>query len=243
MALEALEAGKHVFVEKPLALTEKELDGLLGFYENRQGEGPILFAGFNRRFSPFIHRIHEIIRDRSHPMIMNYRMNAGHLPLDHWVHSREGGGRNRGEACHIYDLFTCLTDSRVVEVQTGAISPVAGHYRSADNFTTTMTFEDGSLGTLTYTALGSTEYPKEHLEVYVDGKVLVLEDYRRLEVHGARTEGLSRRFQDKGHEETLRVFARNLQEGGAWPIPLWQQAQATRIAFKVEEQLCAHQPA
>jgi predicted dehydrogenase len=239
MTLKALEAGKHVFVEKPLALDHEELQVIQSFYEERSGtEAPVLFTGFNRRFSPFIQGIHKITKDRATPMMLNYRMNAGHLPLDHWVHSKEGGGRNQGEACHIYDLFTFLVNSRVVEVQSQSIRCDVGHYTGRDNFTAVLTFEDGSLATLTYTALGSPEYPKELLEVFVDGKVLVMDDYRRLDVFGAEGGGISRKIQDKGHEETLRIFARSVREGGEWPLPLWQQIQTTEIALKVEEQLC-----
>src|SRR5262249_44653201 len=105
-ALQALEAGKHVFVEKPLALHEDELAALESFYEGRAG--PLLMTGFNRRFSPPARRLHELLRDRGAPLMADYRMNAGFIPLDSWVHGPAGGGRNLGEACHIYDLFEYL---------------------------------------------------------------------------------------------------------------------------------------
>ena len=92
------------------------------------------------------------------PMLLNYRMNAGYLPLDHWTQSSEGGGRNLGEACHIYDLFTYLTGARIERVQAAAIRPATGYCKSQDNFTTCLSFDDGSVATLTYTGLGAKDY-------------------------------------------------------------------------------------
>ncbi len=235
MALDALRAGKHVLVEKPLALTQVELSAIEAFYASTTDESlPILLTGFNRRFSGYARRIYELIQGRSNPMILNYRMNAGYIPLNHWVHGTEGGGRNRGEACHIYDLFTYLTASKVVTVEAKAIAPTTGHYSCSDNFVATMTFEDGSVATLTYTALGSKEYPKEQLEVFVDGKVLVLNDYKQLTISGSKAKGLETKTVNKGQKEELEAFARAIQQGGDWPIPLWQQVQATEISLAVE---------
>jgi predicted dehydrogenase len=239
MALEALKSGKHVLVEKPLALTRAELGKIQEFYQ-ASGAGPtrpILLTGFNRRFSPFARRLQAMVADRRDPMILRYRMNAGHIPLEHWIHGEEGGGRNLGEACHIYDLFTYLTGSKLVQVQTQSIKPAGGFFSHRDNFVATMTFADGSVASLTYTALGAGSYPKEQLEVYVDGKVLVLDDYKRLTVFGARTKGLESKEMDKGQKAELADFARAIQQGGPWPIPLWQQVQAMEIAFQVENQL------
>jgi predicted dehydrogenase len=237
ITLQALQRGKHVLVEKPLALQRADLNAIRTFYDvlPPDGVGPILLTGFNRRFSPFIKRIKELVEHRTNPMILNYRLNAGYIPLDHWVHTGEGGGRNRGEACHVYDLFTYLTESRVATVEAQAITPATGYYGRTDNFVATVRFADGSLGTLTYTALGSLDYPKEQLEVYVDGGVLVLEDYRRLKLVGLRSGDLTTHSADKGHRSELQAFARAVRVGGDWPITLWQQVQTTEIALSVEE--------
>jgi predicted dehydrogenase/threonine dehydrogenase-like Zn-dependent dehydrogenase len=239
MTLEALRAGKHVLVEKPLALTQEELISIENFYQSA-GSGkpvPILLTGFNRRFSRFSRRIKEIVQERNYPVILNYRMNAGYLPLDHWVHTAEGGGRNRGEACHIYDLFTFLIDSQFTRVEVQALQPQGSYYSARDNFVATISFEDGSVATLTYTALGSAQYPKEQMEVFVDGKVLVLDNYQSLKIFGAKARGLESKTIDKGQKEELKALAHAIQQGGEWPIPLWQQVQATQISLDVENKL------
>jgi len=241
MVLEALIANKHVLVEKPLCLKQKELDTIVNFYNSKletpSFKKPILMTGFNRRFSPHMRRIKEIVINRSNPMIINYRMNAGYIPLNHWVHTEEGGGRNIGEACHIYDLFTYLTEARVINVHAQAITPITGHYSRKDNFVVTITFDDGSVATLTYTALGNKNYPKEKMDVYVDGKVLIMDDYRNLIIHGAKIKGVQTKFSEKGQKAEILAYAKAIKMGGEWPITLWEQIQATEIALQVENYL------
>lgn len=238
MALAALRSGKHVLVEKPLALEAEELQEIEEFFAVPGSEAPpVLLTGFNRRFAPFVQRVKEWTARRSNPMILNYRMNAGYLPSDHWVHGAEGGGRNRGEACHVYDLFTFLIGQPVVHTSVHAIAPATDHYRRDDNFVATFHFADGSVASLTYTALGSSDCSKERLELFVDGKVLILDDYRTLEVFGAPARGMRTRRAEKGHREELIAFADAVQRGGAWPIPLAEQIQATVMALEVERAL------
>ncbi len=234
MVLKALAAGKHVLVEKPLALSSQELARIREFYESADEDAPVLLTGFNRRFSSHARRIKELTAGREHPMILNYQMNAGYLAPDHWVHGPQGGGRNLGEACHIYDLFGYLTNSAIGHVDARAISG-GGTYGGNDNFVATLSFEDGSLATLTYTSLGAADHPKEQLTVYSDGRVISLGDYRTLEVRGAgsRNRGFSTSVPDKGHAQELEAFADGIRTG-EFPIPLWQQLQATEIALEVE---------
>jgi predicted dehydrogenase/threonine dehydrogenase-like Zn-dependent dehydrogenase len=237
MALEALAAGKHVLLEKPLALTQGEVDAFREFYADG-GEGkPLLLTGFNRRFSPCAVRAAELVAGRSNPLMLSYRMNAGHIPRDHWVHGPEGGGRNLGEACHIYDLFGRFTGARAVSVQARAIVPATAHYGADDNFVATVGYDDGSVCTLLYTALGPAELPKERMELFVDGKALVLDDYVSLTVLGARAGGVKLRAQDKGQKDELAAFGRAVRAGGEWPIPLWEQLQTSEIALRVDEAL------
>jgi predicted dehydrogenase/threonine dehydrogenase-like Zn-dependent dehydrogenase len=238
MALQALEAGKHVLLEKPLALTPTEVETIRAFYAaEAPGARPLLLTGFNRRFSPLFTPMLELARKRTSPMIAHYVMNAGYIPLDDWQHGQESGSRNLSEACHIYDLLTALTESRVVDVTARAIAPTTGYYSHRDNFSTLLRFEDGSVASFTYTALGAKSYPKERMEVFVDGGVLVLDDYLRFTVTGIRAPSVKRALADKGQKEEVIAFANAIRSGGEWPNPLWQQIQATEIAFEVERQL------
>jgi predicted dehydrogenase/threonine dehydrogenase-like Zn-dependent dehydrogenase len=237
MALESLRAGKHTFVEKPLTLSPADLTAIESFYAE-SANGPLLMTGFNRRFSPALRHIQALLRNRLTPLIASYRMNAGFSPAGHWVHGPEGGGRNLGEACHIYDLFNALVQgSPVVSVQAAAIEPKAAQWHRNDNFVATVKYADGSVCSLIYTALGAKDYPKERLEVFSDGKVIVLDDYRSVEVRGVRDKGWTSGVMQKGQLEELKAVADTLLRGRPWPVSLGEQIQATRIAFEVERQL------
>jgi predicted dehydrogenase/threonine dehydrogenase-like Zn-dependent dehydrogenase len=234
MALAALKAGKHVLVEKPLAIIPEELNAL-DEYITSAGKSPlpVLLTGFNRRFSPYARRCAEILKTRSAPFIMNYRMNAGYIPLDHWVHGPEGGGRNLGEACHIYDLFTFLSNAEVVKVSAHSIKSGTHYYSSTDNFIASLSFADGSVASLTYTSLGNNLVPKELADLYVDGKIITINDYKTLQVFGTPKQSLSTSVQDKGLLFELKSFAEAIK-GGEWPIPWWQQLQTSRVAIMIE---------
>jgi predicted dehydrogenase/threonine dehydrogenase-like Zn-dependent dehydrogenase len=234
LALEALEAGKHAFVEKPLALTEEELEALEAFYAGR--DSPLLMTGFNRRFSPAMRTARGLLEHRLGPLIADYRMNAGYIPLDHWVHGPEGGGRNLGEACHVYDVFDYLTAAEVTAVSARAVGADGRRLARSDNFVATIAYDDGSVCALTYTALGNREHAKERMDVFADGVVLTLDDYRELGVAGPGR-GWSAGRPDKGHLAELEALAHSLRDGGPWPITLEEQLRASRIALAVEAQL------
>jgi predicted dehydrogenase/threonine dehydrogenase-like Zn-dependent dehydrogenase len=238
-ALAALRAGKHVFVEKPLALNEPELAEIEAFYRDAGDSAPLLMTGFNRRFSPAAQRVRAALANRTTPLVADYRMNAGYIPLDHWVHGPEGGGRNIGEACHVYDLFDSLVgDTDVISVVGRSIVPSSDRLARNDNFTATVTYADGSLCTLTYTALGNSEFPKERMDVFCDNTVISLDDYKSVSVAG-RGDGWRGLTQNKGHQEELEALATALKSGGPWPISLDEQLRAMRIAFAVEESIRA----
>jgi predicted dehydrogenase/threonine dehydrogenase-like Zn-dependent dehydrogenase len=236
--LAALEAGKHVFVEKPLTLDPADLERIADFYA-RNPTGPVLMVGYNRRFSPAIAAVRRAFATRSSPMIVNYRMNAGYIPRDHWVHGPEGGGRNLGEACHIYDLFNALVGNcDVVDVSARPIGSSDPQWGANDNFVTIIAYRDGSVCTLTYTALGAKAYPKERCEIFCDGKVASLDDYKSVEFSGASAKGWRSSSADKGHNAELQSLARSLRgKAEGWPIALDDLLTTSRTAFAVEEQI------
>jgi predicted dehydrogenase len=235
LALAALEAGKHVFVEKPLATTGAQLDAIEAFYA-AHAEGPLLLTGFNRRFSPAVAAAKAALADRATPLVVNYRMNAGYLPPEHWTHNEEGGGRNIGEACHIYDLFNFLTGADFTSVHAEAVTPASRAWRSDDNFVATIRYADGSICTLTYTALGAPAYPKERMEIFADGLVISLDDYETLTITGGSARGLKSARADKGYLAELEAL-RIALKAGTWPIPLSEQLAATRISFLVQRRI------
>ncbi|WP_413570363.1 bi-domain-containing oxidoreductase [Bdellovibrio sp. HCB117] len=235
MAIEALKAGKHVLLEKPLAISRADFQ-LVKNYFNEVQDSPVLLTGFNRRFSPYLQKVKQLVEKRSNPMIINYKMNAGYLPKDHWTLGPEGGGRNIGEACHIYDVFTFLTGEKVIDCSVQSISPKTGHYSNRDNFVATFKFSDGSIATLTYTSIGSKEFSKETMEVFCDGLVVQMDDFKDLKVTGGKISHKSN-SPEKGQMEELQIFADAVSGKQDWPIPLWQQFQVTDMTFMVEDKL------
>ena len=235
IAMEAAKAGKAIFVEKPMALNQTELDALAAVLE--ETHVPYM-VGFNRRFSPAARRAKEIIEGRQNPLMIFYRMNAGYLPPEHWTQTEQGGGRIIGEACHIFDLFQYLVDSPVAEVKPTHIRPQSDHILAGDNVTITMSYEDGSVATLLYTALGASDFGKEYMELYADGKILVLNDYRSLQLHGTGMKGWSALEQDKGHVDELKAFATNIQKRESGPILLSTIVETTRISFLANSLTC-----
>jgi predicted dehydrogenase len=237
LALASLYAGKHTFVEKPLALSGDELDRIAAFFGQTETP-PLLMVGFNRRFAPLIDSVKAELAGRNGPIVAIYTMNAGFLPPDHWVHGPEGGGRNIGEACHIYDLFNCLCDgARETAISATPLGNRGQRHRKNENFVATIRYDDGSVCSLTYTSLGAKTYPKENLQIFCDGKVITLEDYKTVTVFGDRVRTKSIRAVDKGQFSELKALSEGLRRGAAWPISLDHQLRATRTSFEVERQL------
>jgi predicted dehydrogenase/threonine dehydrogenase-like Zn-dependent dehydrogenase len=236
--LAALSAGKHVFCEKPLALNLAELEQIEAFFkdalltENQAGVLPLLTVGFNRRFSPLALRLKSFLSKRTEPYVAHYRVNAGYLPQNHWLHNPvEGGGRIIGEGCHFIDFLTFLADEPPISV-TAAALPDAGRYRE-DNVVMRFTFPDGSLGMVSYLANGDKAFPKERLEVFSGGRVAVLDDYRSLYLlkDGRKQVFHSRLRQDKGHRAEMEAFVSAITGHGPVPIPYDHLFSVTRASF------------
>jgi predicted dehydrogenase/threonine dehydrogenase-like Zn-dependent dehydrogenase len=234
-----LEAGKNVFCEKPLCLTEDHLGDVARAYlrvslANRRQ----LMVGFNRRFAPMVVKMKAFLNSTTEPLALNYRINAGYLPPDHWVNDREqGGGRVLGEVCHFVDLLMFLVGSPIIEVAARAVGSSARY--SGDNVLVSLRFASGSEGTITYLANGDRSFSKERLEVFGGGATAVLEDFRRLElVRSGREEiARSRWRRDKGHIAEWSAFVRSLQPKAAPPIGFDELICSTLATLRIEESL------
>lgn len=227
--VQALEAGKHVFTEKPLALSEEELEAVARAHAGSPGG---VLVGFNRRFAPLVEDIVAHFAGRTHPLVMHYRVNAGFLPADHWVHDpKQGGGRILGEACHFIDLCHHLAGALPTRVFAESIAGDS-RYRGDDNVAITLRFADGSIATILYTALGDSSRSKEYLEVFGEGRMAVLEDYRTLDLTADRkTERKKSANQDKGFQEEMRRFLHAARGGEAMPIPFQDLLGSSRATL------------
>lgn len=232
-----LERRKNIFCEKPLCLTEEELRTIVRCYcAIDSTERPVLTVGFNRRFAPMMVRMKSFLNSVSEPLALNYRINAGHLPADHWVNDPEqGGGRILGEVCHFIDLLMFLASSPIVEVAGRSVAS-SGRY-SGDNVLVSLRFANGSEGTLTYLANGDRAFSKERIEVFGGGSSAVLDDFRRLELvrNGRKQRATSRWRQDKGHASEWAAFVKSVETGTNHSIPFEQIVCSTLATIRVNE--------
>ncbi|MBN2549226.1 MAG: Gfo/Idh/MocA family oxidoreductase, partial [Anaerolineales bacterium] len=234
----ALEAGKHVFCEKPLAVQAEELTEIAVELSRPKTAEPLLMVGFNRRFAPLASRLKEFLSGRGEPLVAYYRVNAGFIPLNHWTHDpQQGGGRIIGEGCHFIDFLTYLVGAHPLQVTAQGL-PNGGRYRE-DNVLLTFTFPDGSVGAVSYLANGDKSFPKERVEVFTSGRVAVLDDYRSLELvqDGRRQVIQSRLRQDKGHRGEWQAFSAAILAGGPPPIPYEQIFGVMQATFAAVEAL------
>ena len=227
--LEALGAGKNVYVEKPLCLT---LDELVEIEDCVAESGKGVMIGFNRRFSPFAKFLKKKLG--SGKMSMIYRINAGSIPASHWIQDPTvGGGRIIGEVCHFVDLMTYMCGSNPVKVTASALPDAAG---LNDSVNIIVDFANGSTGVIAYYANGSKSLPKEYFEAYHAGVTGIIQDYRRAEVYGRKVESMKKANQDKGQPEMMRVFFDSLADGSL-PIPMDQIFSVTKATFAVIESI------
>jgi len=234
--IHALENGKHVFVEKPLALTHEEIDNI----ESRQKDAKtMVMVGYNRRFSPHIQKIKNLLDAKPSPKTFIMTMNAGEIPKDHWSQDAKiGGGRIIGEACHYIDLMRFLAGSKIKSFCAVKMGKNNFIEVTEDKAVISLSFEDGSMGSIHYFANGGKSFPKERIEVFCDNAVLQLDNFRKLRGFGWK--GLTKMnlwSQDKGQGNCVDVFMKSVREGGECPIPQDEIFEVARVSVDIAESL------
>lgn len=256
VTIEALKAGKHVFVEKPLAITQQQLDDIIESFNQpinkpvrrggstnlsaaaiaKEGQPFSLTVGFNRRFSPFAKKTKQLLGSIDTPINVIATMNAGHIPPEVWVHDMlVGGGRIIGEACHFVDLITYFTGSKVKSVHMNAMG--ANPSENTDNAVITLKYENGSQGVINYFANGSKSYSKERIEVYWNNKTIVIDNFREMKGYGIKGFSKMKSKQDKGHYNQFKEFLEFLKDGGNPPIPFVEIINTTQTTLSALESL------
>jgi predicted dehydrogenase/threonine dehydrogenase-like Zn-dependent dehydrogenase len=238
--IKGLQHNKHVYCEKPLALNQNDLDEIRDTVVNSEYQ---LMVGFNRRFAPLSIALKAFLESSEEPKQIHYRVNAGFLPADHWLHDEtEGGGRIIGEGCHFIDYLCFLTEKKPISVSSFGL-PDMGKYKE-DNVTMVFTFEDGSIGTVAYLANGDKSVPKETVEVFCGGKVAFLNDFRSLSLVSNGTKNLiqNRGGQDKGHKGSWTAFVEALRSGKRVPISFDETYAVTYASFKAVQSLRENKP-
>ena len=236
LAARALVSNKHVFVEKPLALNDAELDDVLTAAANSEGQ---LMVGFNRRFSPLAREAREFFAGRSGPLSILYRVNAGRIPKSHWIQdAHEGGGRIVGEVCHFVDLMQFWIGAPPVSVFAEAVEANNQQVVETDSIFITLRFADGSNGCIAYVAEGDKSAAKERVEIFGEGRTLVLDDFRRATFHKNGKETRKElKTQDKGQAELVRAVCAVVREGATAPISLEELSATTRATFRMLDSL------
>jgi len=245
-----LAAGKHVFVEKPLCLTDDELHAITIAYQAAAERAscagsvsPMLTVGFNRRFAPFVVELKQQLGRIREPLILHYRVNAGYIPPQHWTQDpAQGGGRLLGEGCHFIDLLIYLAGSAPRKITTQAL-PDGGRY-AQDNLLITLEFANGSLGSITYVANGDKGFGKEFLEIFGGGLSARLDDYRTLRIRQGKqsVERVARLRQDKGHRAEWQALVAHLTGRGAVPIAFEDIVGSTKATLAAQRSLLAGEP-
>jgi polar amino acid transport system substrate-binding protein len=241
LARAALERNKHVFVEKPLALNDEQLESVL---EAARSSSAKLMVGFNRRFAPLTQRAKEFFNNLDAPLSILYRVNAGRIPSEHWMQdAEEGGGRIIGEVCHFIDLLQYLIGAPPVYLFAESISARSSKIVDADSVIITMRFADGSNGSVAYLSEGDKGLAKERVEIFGAGRVFVLDDFRRATLYkNGREEQFALKAQDKGQQEQVRAVCASVLQGGAAPIGLDELAATTSATFRVLDSLRERRP-
>jgi predicted dehydrogenase/threonine dehydrogenase-like Zn-dependent dehydrogenase len=235
---QSLRAGKGVFVEKPLALNDEELDTIVAAYSEAEqsGASPLLMVGYNRRFSEPIRAIHKLFAGRTEPLAMHYRVNAGFMPSTQWMQHPEQGGRFIGEGGHFVDVMQFLCGALPVSVY--AVAPTDGARRyNHDNMLVSLTFADGSVGTIHYLANGASAVEKEYLEVFGDQKTARMWNFKKLECSTGRKTSSTSFNGDKGHAAEMKALLDGFESGAGSAVGIESLAATSRATFAVMESL------
>jgi predicted dehydrogenase/threonine dehydrogenase-like Zn-dependent dehydrogenase len=235
---EALRAGKSVFVEKPLALNQEELDTVLTAYREAEQSGacPLLMVGYNRRFSEPVRAIQKLFAGRTEPLTMHYRVNAGFMPSTHWMQQPEQGGRFIGEGCHFIDVMQFLCGALPISVYAVAPADPSRHYQN-DNIVATINFEDGSVGTIHYLANGASAVEKEFLEVFSSQKTARMWNFTKLECAVGRKKSTTSFSGDKGHAAEMKTLLDAFVSGIGSPVGIESLIATSRATLAISESL------
>jgi predicted dehydrogenase len=240
LAAQALRGGRHVFVEKPLALNQEQLAEVETAYTEslKQGAAPVLMVGFNRRFSPHVLRMKKILNEAQGPKSLILLMNAGAIPASHWTQDPiAGGGRIVGEACHLIDLARFLVGDCIKEANAVVMRASS---RTEDTAQISLRFMDGSIASIQYYSNGHRSFPKERVEVFTSGRILQLDNFRILRGFGwSRFRSYRTWTQDKGHVACVQAFLQAVKSGGPSPIPAEEMFEVSRVAIEVAQELGA----
>ena len=235
----ALKANKNVFVEKPLAISLDQIDKIENTYNDLKNDKPRLMVGFNRRFSPFTSKLKTLLLNQSGPKVFVVTINAGEIAKDHWTQDPKiGGGRIIGEACHFIDLLRFLVGYKISGFTANKIGDAPGVETREDKASITLSFSDGSLGTIHYLSNGGQSFPKERLEVFCNGAVLQLNNFRELKGYGWK--GFRKKIslsQQKGQVDCVDAFVKSIENGHAAPIPFAELIEVSRICIEISNKL------
>lgn len=234
--VDAINAGKNVLVEKPLALDYNELSMIeKAISENN---GVISAVGFNRRYSPFIQKAKEIIMRNEGPAVINYRINAGYFPPEIWVQDlEEGGGRIIGEVCHFIDLLAYLTSDKIIDLNVISIPTNGKSIHSEDNVIVSISFENGSIGVITYTSIGAKDMEKERIEIFKNGCSVVINDFIELQTFNCNEGSFKLKRTDKGHKALISELSRKLRNEPSLILPFETDIEMTRLTLRVADQI------
>ncbi|MBL1215455.1 MAG: Gfo/Idh/MocA family oxidoreductase [Ignavibacteriae bacterium] len=235
MAIDSLKHKKHILLEKPMGIFSEEVESL----EKLASESKVVFAvGYNRRYSPLAVEAKKILSRENSPMIINYRVNAGVIPIEHWTQQKDiGGGRIIGEGCHFFDLMNFFIESEVESISADYINVDNQSVIAKDNVVTTIKYKNGSIGNLIYTSISSTKQSKEYIEVHSNGKSIIIDDFTKLKLFGFSRKDIELKKQNKGHEEQMIEFIKKVKGQKSELITINESTLAAKISIFVDSLL------